>query len=120
MGSAIVRYTSRFDHESGLFRDLENKLIEKSLTHYASWLLEHALSDQHELEQALDKAMNAVCAAQLSCHEHFKKIYVCQQGQLKTDWLVSDLGMRMIIMQADTGNPVVASLQVQILSASHH
>jgi hypothetical protein len=117
MGSAMVRYFTRFDQEYGLFQELENKVIEKGLVHYASWLLERGLHDQAELEKALQKAMQALCSARLACRGHFKRIYVCQQGQLKTDWLVSDLGMRMIIMHTDAGNPAMASLQVQILSA---
>jgi hypothetical protein len=119
MGSALTRYFARPEQEYDLFRQFETKLMEQGLVHYASWLLDRGLRDQDELEQALFKAVQAVCAARVSCREHFKRIYVCQHGQLKTDWLVSDLGMRMIIMHADPRNPAMASLQVQILSASH-
>jgi hypothetical protein len=117
MGYALVRYRTAIENGRSLFEQLEERLLERSLTHYASWLLDRGLKDQQALEKALDKAMSVLCSARMACHHHFKKIYVSQQGQLKTDWLVSDLGMRMIIMQADT-NPAVASLQVQLLSTS--
>lgn len=117
MGFALVRYSGQ---ESGLFQELEDRVIEKNLTHYASWLLERGIRSQAELEEALNKAMEALSSARLACYRHFKKIYISQQGQLKPDWLVSDLGMRMIIMHTDTGNPAMASLQVQILSDSEY
>lgn len=119
MGVALVRYFARFDQEDGLFQELENKVMEKGLVHYASWVLDRGgVRDQAELEKALHKAMQVLCSARRSCRGHFKQVYVCQHGQLKTDWLVSDLGMRMIIMHTDAANPAMASLQVKILSAA--
>jgi len=118
MGYALIRYGTPADR-SNPFREMEEKFTENRLTHYASWLMDRGLRDEVELEDALQKAMSVLCSARLSCHHHFKKIYVCQQGQLKTDWLVSDLGMRMIIMHTDAGNPMMATLQVQLLSEKH-
>ncbi|MBN8880187.1 MAG: hypothetical protein J0I32_21765 [Sphingobacteriales bacterium] len=113
MGFALIRYSGQ---EFRVFQELEDRVIEKNLTHYASWLLGRGLSSQDELEEALNKAMNALGSARLACYRHFKKIYISQRGQLKPDWLVSDLGMRMIIMHTDAGNPAMASLQVQVLT----
>lgn len=119
MGYALAHYNFATEYRSDVFREIEERMMDSCLTHYASWLLDRGLRDESELEDALHKAMSVLCAARLSCHHHFKKVYVSQQGQIKTDWLVSDLGMRMIIMHADAGNPVMAALQVQLLSEKH-
>ncbi|MGN6293554.1 MAG: hypothetical protein ACTHMV_12495 [Chitinophagaceae bacterium] len=113
MGFTLIRYSGQ---EFRTFQELEDRVIERNLTHYASWLLGRGLRNQGELEEALGKAMKALTSARLACYRHFKKIYISQQGQLKPDWLVSDLGMRMIIMHTDAENPAMASLQVQVLT----
>jgi hypothetical protein len=116
MVQSIILYPSYYDTHSSVMDELEEKLIQLELTHYASWLLENGLHDMDELECALQKAITALNAAHLPANHHFKKIFICCSGELQEDWLVSDLGLRLIIMNADVSNPVVARLQIEVLS----
>lgn len=97
--------------------DAESRLADNELVYYASSLMDLGLEEWTKVESALLRAMDALQAAHLSCRRHFKKIFISQQGELQTDWLVSPLGMRMVIMHTDTGNPVLARLKVQLLSS---
>jgi hypothetical protein len=117
MLKSLIVYPSYFETHSSLLDEIEDRLSEKELTHYASWLLEKGLHDETELEEALTKAITALRAANLPATRHFKKIFICCSGELKRDWLVSDLGLRLIMMNADVSNPVVARLQIEILTS---
>jgi hypothetical protein len=117
MLKSLIVYPSYFDTYSGLLDEMEDKLSDKELTHYASWLLEKGLHDETELEDAMRKAITALSAANLSATKHFKKVFICCSGELKRDWRVSDLGLRLIMMNADVSNPVVARLQIEILTS---
>ena len=90
------------------------------LVHYASTLLGHGLHDNGELDQALHKAIVACRAAGLPVTDNFRSIFICSGGcdSITTDWLVSDLGLQLILLNADVSNPLVARLQVQILSTA--
>jgi hypothetical protein len=117
MVESIIVYPSYFDNHSAALDDFEETLIRKTLTHYASQLLVNGLHDEMELEAALHKAITALQAVHLPAENHFRKIFISYGGELRTDWLVSDLGIRLIMMNADVSNPVVARLQIEILSA---
>jgi len=76
----------------------------------------------HEAER--DQPFRALLLAQsragyLRLAEWLTRAYRTNQhrgrAELKSDWLVSDLGMRLIIMNADVSNPVTARLQVELL-----
>ena len=111
----LIPYPSYFDTHSPAMDDIEDKLADLAFTHYASQLLEKGLNDEHELEEALNKAIRALRAAKLPAYRHFKKVYIAKQEGLSSDWLVSDLGFRLIIMNADVSNPIVAQMQIGLL-----
>jgi hypothetical protein len=108
---------SRYDGIDFLV-DWEDSLVAAHLTHYASRLLDKGLHDPGELEQALHKAIIACRAAGLPVTDNFKTIFICSGGcdTVTTDWLVSDLGLQLILLNADVSNPLVARLQVQVLA----
>jgi hypothetical protein len=112
----VILYPSYYDTHSSVMDEFEEQLVQLELTHYASWLLEKGLQNIDELECALQKAITAMNAAHLATNHHFKKIFICCGGELKEDWLVSDLALRLIMMNADVSNPVVARLQIEVLS----
>jgi len=113
MLSSVIVYG---ETDTGFFEHLEDSFIAKNLTHYASELLGKGLYDEEELDTALHKAMNALTRASLPVVKHFRVVYVSEQGIIKRDWMVSDLGYRLIIFNADVSNPVVAKLQVEVLA----
>jgi len=111
----LIKYPSYFEMHSALLDDIEEMLATKDLTHYASQLLQNGLQDD-ELDEALCRAIKAVTTARLPVTRHFKKVFISYGGEIKKDWLVSDLGLRLIVLNADVENPLVARLQVEILS----
>ena len=117
MVNSLILYPSYFETHSSLIDEIEDRMIERELTHYASGLLEKGLHDEAELEFALQKAVTALSAAHLPATRHFKKVFICVGAELKRDWLVSDLGLRLIMMNADVSNPVVARLQIEVLTS---
>jgi hypothetical protein len=117
MVTSLIIYPSYFDIHSSVMDEFEERLVEQTLTHYASQLLEICLYDESELETALQKAVTAMNTVQPPASNHFRKIFISRGAEVKTDWLVSDLGLRLIILNADVTNPIVARLQIEILSA---
>jgi hypothetical protein len=118
MKQSIVLYSSQFDTHSVLLDEFEERIADSDLHHYASELLEKGLQDEEELEQALQKAITALCAAHMPCRCHIKKVFISYGDNIRNDWLVSDLALRLIIMNADVSNPIVARLQVELLRNS--
>ena len=105
---------SRYDYFSFL-ADLDDDMVSAHLIHYASRLLGNGLYDEAGLEQALHKALIACRSAGLPVSRNFKTIFVCSGSGISMDWLVSDLGLQLILLNADVSNPLVAKLQVQVL-----
>ena len=113
MLNSVIVYA---DADSSLFKHLEDRFVTRDLTHYASELLNQGLHDESELDNALHKAITAALIARLPVIRHFREVYVSEKGNIKKDWMVSDLGYRLIIFNADVSNPVIAKLQVEVLS----
>jgi hypothetical protein len=113
MTLAMVPY-SYFDEHADELVEMEDRIICGGLTHYASRLLEKCFQDKTELERSLQKAFRALRSANLPVSKHFRTVFVCG-NELTADWMISDLGLRLLLINADVSNPVVARLQVQIL-----
>jgi len=109
---------SRNDYSS-FMADLDEGMMAAHLMHYASRLLGNGLYNEAELEQALHKAVVACRSAGLPVMQNFKTIFVCSGSVITMDWLVSDLGLQLILLNSDVSNPLVAKLQVQVLSELH-
>jgi hypothetical protein len=104
-----------FESQFSVLMETEDRIIFGGLTHYASHLLEKCFHDRLELERSMQKAITALTAARLPASRHFRAVFVGER-ELQQDWLVSDLGLRLIILNADVSNPIVGRLQVEILS----
>lgn len=117
MEANLIIYPSA--NTSGDYQDsIEEKLEALDFTHYASQLMGKGFEDEKDLSHAIYKAIEALAVAGMPVHRHFRCIYICEDGQLKLDFLVTDLGFRLIIVHADAANPVAARLQVETLL--HH
>lgn len=116
MQTALVVYSPPSEQQNHLFEELEERWSTRVLVHYASSLLERGLCREIELAQALQKAIHALNLASMPAYRHFRKVFVAMGNQLRTDWLVSDLGMRLLLLSSDTDNPVLAKMQIEILT----
>jgi hypothetical protein len=115
MADSLVRY-QYFDGYSTPIDDFEDLLIKQDLIHYTSTLLNKGLDDEADLEEATKKAITVCMVGGLQPRNHFRRIFVCSEGHIKRDWLVSYLGLQLIILNGGVSRPVVARLQIQILS----
>ncbi|HMH33077.1 MAG TPA: hypothetical protein VK543_08595 [Puia sp.] len=116
-----ISYYSYASHveDSLLAMDKEEMFFAFNLRYYASRLLLNGLHDEAELETAIQKAITACLVAGLSLSLHFKNIFVCS-SEIKKDWLVSGLALQLILLNAEVSNPLVAALQVGILSNNRY
>ena len=115
MQSNLVIYSPLSYATTGAWEDFEEKLAARDFTHYASQLLGKGFQDEAALYRAMHKAVDALVIAKMPVTRHFRCVYISKDGQLKKDFLVTDLGFRLIILNADAANPIVARLQVEIL-----
>ncbi|NII26598.1 hypothetical protein HB364_16030 [Pseudoflavitalea sp. X16] len=112
----VIIYPSYADTHSSVLDDIRDLFISRRLIHYAGSLQERCQLDEAALEKAVQKALVVCVTAGISPEEHFKSVFVYAGDALKKDWLVSDLGLQLITLNADITNPVVARLQVELLS----
>jgi hypothetical protein len=112
----VIIYPSYTDTYSTVLDDIREILISRQLIHYAGSLREGCMLEDIELEKAVQKALVVCVTAGISPAEHFKSIFIYAGEALKKDWLVSDLGLQLILLNADIANPVVARLQVELAS----
>lgn len=112
----LIIYPSYADEHSTVLDDIRDIFISRRLIHYAGSLKERCLLNDTELESAVQKALTVCVTAGINPEEHFRHIFVYSGEVLGKDWLVSDLGLQLIMLNADIGNPIVARLQVELLS----
>src|SRR5882757_1410592 len=99
---------------AGLEKDIREIPFMGGLTYYASHFLVNGLQAE-ELETAVRKSITACATAGVPVNHHFKHIFICAI-EIKKEWLVSDLAMQLILLNADVSNPLVARHQISILS----
>jgi hypothetical protein len=116
MLSELIVYQSYGDAYARIIDDGQEIYITHDLTHYASILLQNCLRSEKELEKAVQKAMTVCATAGLTPTAHFRTVFNYANHMLQRDWLVSDMGLQLIILNADPANPVVARLQIELLS----
>ena len=92
-----------------------DRIICSGLTHYASQLVQKCFYDMNEFQLSMQRAITALRAAHIPPTQHFRTVFLCG-SELKEDWLISDLGLRLLLINADVSNPQVGRLQVEILS----
>lgn len=112
-------YLQHSDYSSVL-DDLADRIIASHLTHYTSSLIGEELFDEEELELTLHKAMETCSAAGMPLSNHFRMIYIGSGGELRRDWLVSDLGFHLVILSKEVTSPLAAKLKIQVLTRTVH
>ena len=114
MVTTLVPY-SYFDAHADELYEMQDRIICGGLTHYGSSLLQKCFHDKMELERSLEKTFAALRAANEPILKHFRTVFVCGD-ELIVDWMISDLGLRLLLINADVTNPSVAKLQVELVS----
>ncbi len=83
------------------------------LKHLAGELLQDiGIHDATELQQILERAFDVCCQVNLPIEQHFKKVFLFSDGQLITDWLLSDMASYLLLVNGDPRNYNVARAQL--------
>ncbi len=112
--SAVI-YNSANPYPVSFWQDIEDLFFRRQCTHYVSQVLQPRIIAADDLEQAVTRAFKACALAGLPVHRHFQSIYVCAD-EIQKDWLVSDLAFQLIVLNASAANPIIARMQVELLS----
>ena len=87
------------------------------LRHLASELMEEFwYNDENDLQNSLTQAFEVCCALNIPINLHFKKVYLYFDNSLKSDWLLSDLGSYLLLINGNTRNPNVARARLYLIS----
>jgi DNA-damage-inducible protein D len=104
---------SIYDHLDEIIEELHYSRI--PLRHLASELLgEFGFDDEH-MKDALDKAFELCMVMDIPITLHFRKVYVYEGEELKTDWMLSDLASYLVLVNGDIHNPNVAKARLYLL-----
>jgi len=91
------------------------RLLFVPLKHLASELSEeYGYTEKEDLENALEQAFELCLALDIPIDIHFKKVYISKGNNLFTDWLLSDLGSYLLLINGSAGNPVVAQARLYV------
>ncbi|RFS22778.1 damage-inducible protein D [Chitinophaga silvatica] len=84
------------------------------LLYTASEIMEElGYSNQSGMEQEpLDRAMHACASLNIPVDYNFKKVYYFKDGELKTDWQLSELATYLFMINCNPLNPFVAKAQL--------
>ena len=109
----VVIYKNRIYNES--FEKFRDKLFDTELNYFASDLFNYGFNEPEEIEFAVQRAMNVCNTAGLAIQRNFKQVYVYKNNAIVCDWRLSTLGRKLVILNANTNNPFVARLQIELL-----
>ncbi|GIV34293.1 MAG: hypothetical protein KatS3mg031_1828 [Chitinophagales bacterium] len=100
---------------TGAFEDFLDSIIEQQLRYFASQLRFMGIHDPATIEHSVSRAMMVCKAAQIPLRENFKSVYICTENSIKRDWRLSELAMKLVIINSDITKPMVAETQVWLV-----
>src|SRR5216684_5413284 len=74
----------------------------------------YGFTDKADLEHALNEAFEVCLLTGIPIREHFKRVYLCENDCLVTDWLLSELGSYLLLINGNARNPAVAKARVYV------
>lgn len=111
MEIAVYNYTFRNE----VLQRLQESIMDRELHYFASELTELGVMENDDMLQAINRAMQICRTNGIPVRAHFKSIYLSRGGQLFADWRLSDLGRKLVLLNGNPLNPVIARLQLEIL-----
>jgi hypothetical protein len=90
-----------------------SQLNNPRLLYTASEIMQELGYGQSGMEQEpLDRAMHACAALNIPVDFNFKKVYCFKDGELTTDWQLSELATYLFMINCNPLNPFVAKAQL--------
>lgn len=86
-----------------------------SLQYRVSDFFDLGMEDEDELAEAINRAIRVCKSSGVSVEENFRSIYIVGEHGILRDWMLSILARRLILLNANPSNPIVARLQIKLL-----
>ena len=101
--------------EDYLDREHIRGYVEVPLRCLASHVAEELDLDEEDLSRAMQRTFDVCCHMHIDIRRHFRQVYISDEQGMRTDWLMSDLGSYLLLINGSTANPHVARAQVYFL-----
>lgn len=102
--------------ESPSFEAFVQGLHERNLQYYCSDIQELLdITDFHQLEEPIRRAMEVCRREEIALEEHFKPIYRCRESNTLRDWKLSGLGYCLVLLNCSPSHPTVARMQLALV-----
>ncbi len=85
------------------------------LRHLASELMQEYGYEDNSLKVAMEQAFEMCVIMDIPIRTHFKKVYLYENGELRSDWMLSDVGSYLLLMNGDVHTPNVAKARMYML-----
>ncbi len=69
------------------------------------------LADEHLLDRAINRAMDACISLSIPSRQHFKRVFIIKENGIYPGWKLSALGCYLTIVNEDPSHPMVAQFQ---------
>lgn len=109
----IVIYNT--ESVSPVFDDLIENVLDVELRYKGTDLVSSGLMRFEEMQFAVKRAINICKTSQLVVRKHFKPFYVSREGVIIRDWKLSQLARKLVLVNGDSNNKVVAKIQLELL-----
>lgn len=87
----------------------------RNLRYLSCDLLERLhFGDEHELDDAIERAIRACCSLNIPSRNHFKKVFLIKGNSIRRGWKLSALGCYLTILNEDPSNPFIAYFQTNL------
>ena len=88
----------------------------RDLRFLSSDLLEHfGFEDEHSIDQAVHRAIQACISLKIAHTKHFRHIYIIRENGITHAWKLSALGCYLTLINEDPSHPMVARIQASLL-----
>jgi hypothetical protein len=95
--------------------DFVDAFTHRNLRYYASELQTLGLEMPGDIYVAVGRALKACQTLHIAANQHIKTVYLFRDGTIYSDWLLSPLGLKLVLLNADPTNAVVAKIQMRLL-----
>lgn len=96
--------------------DFVDAFAHQNLRYYASELRTVGLKMPADIYIAVGRALKACQALHIPANQHIKTVYLFRDGTIYSDWLLSPLGLKLVLLNADPTNAVIAKIQMRLLN----
>ncbi len=95
------------EHRNEAAADFEEMLQEAILRHSMRRLIDEGMTSREDFIEAFEKVVLVAQYARLNLAEHFRQVYAydIETGMMDTDWLMSNRGLRLIILHIPHSRP---------------